>query len=368
MKSKPLWLKWLFCAIPTFIAAIMYFVLPLFPKFTEYFITRGIFRIIAFPYEWIMSVFPFSVTEIVVLLLIPAIIILIAFWIFKIIRSENKKKTTEIGLRFAAWCFSLFLLIFMIMDGANFSRLSVSELLELPNKTYTAEDLCKITSHLAEKASKSRENLPEDKNGNAIFTVSQSKILELADDSYNNIKEDYLFLKTAVYRVKPVMLSYYWSFTGYTGVYCPWLGEASVNVDVPDYSVPHTAAHEIAHTMGFAKENECNFLAWLACSTSNLPDYEYSGYLQAYIYCSNALYKADKELFKIAYSNCSKGMINDLINHSEYWDKFEGEVMESSQDFNDSFIKVNGVESGILSYDEMVELLLRYYHKIGFIN
>ena len=35
--------------------------------------------------------------------------------------------------------------------------------------------------------------------------------------------------------------------------------------------------------------------------------------------------------------------------------------MEASQNFNDSFIKSNRVESGILSYNLMVELLLRYY-------
>ena len=38
--------------------------------------------------------------------------------------------------------------------------------------------------------------------------------------------------------------------------------------------------------------------------------------------------------------------------------------MEASQDFNDSFIKANRVESGILSYGLMVELLLRYYDTV----
>lgn len=125
----------------------------------------------------------------------------------------------------------------------------------------------------------------------------------------------------------------------------------------------HTATHELAHTMGFAKENECNFLAWLACSVSNQPDYVYSGYLQAFIYCSNALYKADKELWRQAYAKCSDGLIRDLKQRSDYWKSFEGEIQYSSQKFNDSFIKANGVESGVFSYNEMVELMLRYYDK-----
>lgn len=363
MKQRKLWLKWVFCIIPAVIALLMYFILPHFPRFTEYVFARIVFRITTFPVEWIASVLPFSLTETVVVLCIPATLTLLTLWIIRIIRSKTKKQTIEKGVRFTAWCLSLALLIFMLNDGANFSRLSVSELLKLPDKQYTADELYILTSDLAIKASAARTKLKEDENGYAVLSVSQSELLLLADDCYDSLKQEYPFLVTAVWRVKPVILSRAWSYTGYTGVYCPWLPEASINVDVPDCDLGHTAAHEIAHTIGFAKENECNFLGWLACSKSGQIDYEYSGHLQAFIYCSNALYDADRELWKKAYENCSDGVIRDLKQRREYWKQFEGEVMESSQSFNDTFIKVNGVESGVLSYDEMVELMLKYYDK-----
>lgn len=197
----------------------------------------------------------------------------------------------------------------------------------------------------------------------ASYMDYSDKLLLLTDECYGELRKEYPFLKSSTWCVKSVQLSYWWSFTGTTGVYCPWLGEASVNTDVPVYDLGYTAAHEVAHTMGFAKENECNFLAWLACKSSGQSDYTYSGYLQAYVYCSNALYKADKDLWAEAYANCSEGMIRDLKQSSEYWDAFEGDVQEVSQSLNDSFIKANGVESGTLSYSEMVELMLRYYDK-----
>ena len=367
MKNKSLFIKWIWCFIPLALAAVMYFVLPYFPRFTEYAITRGLFRVIAFPYEWIMSIFPFSVTEIVVLLILPVLITLLVIWIIRIVKSEKRSSTVEKGCRFIAWCVSLFLLIFMIMDGANFNRIPTGELLELPNREYTAEDLYAVTSDLALKASLARENLKEDKDGCAVLTVKKSELLLLADDCYKAIQKDYPFLKTATWRVKPVMLSHLWSYTGTTGVYCPWLAESNVNTDVPDFELGHTAAHEVAHTMGFAKENECNFLAWLACAESGQPDYVYSGHLNAYVYCSNALYKADKELWRKSAANCSAGVIRDLKKNNEYWKSFEGEVQETSQKVNDTFIKVNGVESGVLSYNQMVELMLRYYEKLGVI-
>ena len=363
MKSKSLYLKWLFCATPAIIGLLLYFILPFFPYFTEYVFARFIFRIVAFPLEWIVSILPISITEIVVVLCIPAILTLLIVWIVRIIRSKEKKRTAERGVRFTAWCISLALLIFMLNDGVNFSRLPVTELLKLPDRRYTADELYTLTSDLAIKASEAREKLKEDENGIITLSVPQSELLLKADDCYDNLTDEYPFLITGVWRVKPVILSHEWSYTGFTGVYCPWLLEANVNVDVPVFGLGHTATHEIAHTMGFAKENECNFLAWLACSKSGQPDFEYSGHLKAFVYCSNALYDADRELWKKAYRNCSDGVLRDLKYRNDYWKQFEGEVMDSSQDFNDTFIKVNGVESGVLSYDQMVELMLKYYDK-----
>ncbi len=359
--SHKLWVKWVFCAIPLFTAGLMYFFLPFFPKFTEYIISRGLFRIIGIPTQWIMSVFPFSVTEMIVLLSAPVLLTLAVIWIIRIVKSSNKKQTAERGIRFVSWCLSLAALLFMIMHGANYSRLSTAELLGLPSRAYTANDLYLLTADLAKKASAAREKLPEDENGCVVLTTSKSEFLLAADNCYDNLQKTCPFLKTGVWRVKSVMLSHYWSYTGITGVYCPWTGESNINTDTPQSGWGHTAAHELAHTMGFAREDDCNFLGWLACSVSGNPDYEYSGHLAAYIYCSNALYSADRELWKKAKQNCSDGMVRDMRQKNAYWQSFEGDVMETSESFNDSFIKANGDQNGILSYSHVVELLLRYY-------
>ncbi|MBQ8202709.1 MAG: DUF3810 domain-containing protein [Clostridia bacterium] len=367
MNKSKLWVKWILALIPALIAALMYFILPHFPEFTENIITLGIFKIFSLPFQWLVSILPFSLTEAVVLLGIPILIILLVIWIIRIVKSQKPSKNLERGFRFIAFCLSLLLLIFMVMDGANFSRKPIGQLLDLPDGKYTADDLYKVTCDLALNASKAREVLPEDENGCVTLSVSQNKLLLLADDCFDSLKEEYPFMTTGVWRVKSVALSHLWSYTGYTGVYCPWLSEASINTDVPASELGHTAAHEIAHTVGFARENECNFIGFLACSGSSQADYKYSGYLAAFIYCSNALYKADKELWRDAYGNLSDGVLRDIKQRGEYWDSFSGEVMESSQAVNDTFIKANGDKNGVLSYNLMVELMLRYYDKNGLI-
>ncbi len=360
-KKRPLWQKWLFAVLPLVVAACAYVLLPLIPKFTEYVFVRGVFRGLCVPLTFLLSLIPFSVTELAVLLAIPAILCLTGIFVYRLIKRADRKSVAEKGARFVCWCISLAALIFMIMDGGNFSRLSVGELLSLNDKTYDAAFLQQVTVDIAKKTSAARLSVTEDENGCMQLSGGLHHALLTADDCYHNLKTTYPFLRTGVWRVKPVALSRFWSYTGYTGVYCPWLGEVSVNVDMPQSSIYYTATHEIAHTMGFAREDACNFFAFLACSTSDIPDAVYSGYLSAFVYCYNALYAYDPALCADVRAVCSDGVFRDLKQRNTYWKQFEGEVMTSSQDFNDAFIKVNGVESGVLSYNQVVSLILRYY-------
>lgn len=359
--KTPLWRKWLYACIPLILAVLLYFLLPLFPQFTEYVFVRVVFRICSVPLSWLLSILPFSMTELIVVACIPTLLTLLGIFIYRLIRRDDRKQIAEKGARFVCWCVSVAALVFMVMDGGNFSRLSIGELMELNDNEYDAAFLQQVTVDLAKKSSAARALVAEDENGCMILSDSIGETLLKADDCYDNLKTAYPFLRTGVWRVKGVALSYYWSYTGYTGVYCPWLGEVSINVDMPHSSVYSTAAHEIAHTMGFAREDACNFLAYLACTTSNIPDAVYAGYLDAFVSCYNALYSYDPSLCADAYAACSDGVIRDLKQSAAYWKQFEGEVMDSSQSFNDTFIKVNGVESGVLSYNEVVSLILRYY-------
>ena len=360
-KPWPLWLKWIFCILPLSLAAVLYFALPLFPQFTEYVFARGIFRLFAAPLNWLISVFPFSVTEIVVICAIPALLCLLTAFIYRLIRRKQRGKTIESSVRFVCLCLSLAAFMYMIMHGGNYNRLSVGELLQLNNSTYDADFLTAVTADLAKKASAAREQVAEDQNGCMILSDSMSKTLANADDSYDTLKKTYPFLSGGTWRAKSVMLSHYWSYTGITGVYCPWLGESNVNTDVPHSEIPHTAAHELAHTMGFSREDACNFIAYLGCITSDDPDYVYAGYVSAFIYCSNALHAYDASARKEATAYCSDGVLRDLRQRNTYWKGFQGQVMDTSEEVNDAFIKANGVDSGVLNYDEVVSLILRYY-------
>lgn len=351
-------LRWL---LPALCALLLYLILPHFPQVTETVFSRGLFRGLNAVLGGAVGLLPFSLTELAAVLALPA---LIAVVVWRIVRYRRGKR----GGRFwrgIAWTLSSLLLLYMLMHGVNFYRQPASELMQLGAASRDPKQLQTLSMYLARQASAARELLPEDADGVAVPELTLSEILTSAGEGYDLLEETYPFLHGTTHRVKPVQLSHWWSYTGITGMYFPMLAEANVNIDVPLFSVPATAAHELAHTRGFAREDECNFFACLSCFSHPSPGFRYSGYVLAYIHCANALYDYNPELWKEAYACCSEGMRRDLRAQNAYWDQFKGKVEEISSSVNNGFLQAQGSAEGVLSYNRVVELLLAYYGQGG---
>mgnify|MGYP000844914845 FL=1 len=152
------------------------------------------------------------------------------------------------------------------------------------------------------------------------------------------------------------------SIIDFTGFYCPYTGEANVNVDSPACLLPSTAAHEMAHQRGIASEQECNFLAILASTTSGNPAYVYSGYLMGFIHLGNALYRVDPETYWTIRDQLPETVEADLAYNNAYWDQFRDSVVQqASNRIYDGMLKAYGDENGIASYGTVVDLLVAYY-------
>ena len=357
--------------IPLALAVLMYLLLPRMPSVTETVFSRGIFRFFTCTVGWLIAQIPVSLTELVLLAIPPLLIILLTVGIVGSIR-ERRGRTAHADqprfhsvlfvLRTLAWSVSCLLFFYMLLHGANYYRLTATELMELPQgRAYSDEQVLRLCQNFADRAAIERGSLAEDEQGCMRLSASRHDTLTHAGDGYDVIDDRYPFLHSTVGAAKPVLCSHLWSYTGMTGVYCPFLLETNVNIDQPDFAVPFTAAHELAHIRGFAREDECNFFACLACFEHPSADYRYSGYMLAYIYTYNELYRRDPALCEQADAHGSDAVRRDLAAHSAYWDAFEGSVQDLSASLNDSFISSQGVEAGGDSYDRVVDLLLAYF-------
>ena len=151
------------------------------------------------------------------------------------------------------------------------------------------------------------------------------------------------------------------SAMNFTGVYFAFTGESNINVDAPACLIPSTIAHELSHQRGIASEQECNFLAVLASTTSGSPVYAYSGWLMGYIHLGNALYRADPEAWQAIRDSLPDTVQADLAYNNAYWASFEGAAADASQKVYDTILKGYGQADGIRSYGTVVDLLVAYY-------
>jgi hypothetical protein len=153
------------------------------------------------------------------------------------------------------------------------------------------------------------------------------------------------------------------SYLHLAGIYSPFTVEANYNRAMPPGDIPFSICHELAHLCGYAREDEANFIAFLACRESGVADLHYSGLLNTLTYVLNALY-ADISLeeYRGLYQKLPEQVLRDLQQNAAYWRSFAGPVSELSSKVNDVYLKANNQPEGIKSYGRMVDLLLAYYY------
>ena len=122
--------------------------------------------------------------------------------------------------------------------------------------------------------------------------------------------------------------------------------------------------HELTHFRGFMREDEANFLSYLACMGSERADFRYSGSLMAFEYAFDALYDEDRELAAEIAQQCGSGMIRDIRAEDDYWRPYRNTaVSEMSGEIYEGYLQSNNQQSGLKSYGEMIDLLLAYYRE-----
>ena len=173
------------------------------------------------------------------------------------------------------------------------------------------------------------------------------------------LAEQYPVLERPLYSPpKPVLASELMSYANIGGMFFPFTMESNINVDNPFFVVPWTMAHELAHQCGFMREDEANFIAYLACKESDDALMRYSGYLLAYDNAVSALRKVDPEAASAIGSGLSAAVRRDLAQRAEHWAQYEGPVQDVSNAANDTYLKANNQADGMRSYGRMVDLLL----------
>lgn len=302
---------------------------------------------------------PFSVAELLYVLAAVTAVVLLVLMVRYLVRSRQRGRA---AYRCALFVLDLFLTVcaaFSLLWGANYYADDFCNRSGLSPEPVAYEDLVRVTQYFADNLAEASTHIARDENG--LFTADRQEILAYADSVYDCLYEEFPFLDLPDHAPKGIFCSKIMSAMNFTGFYFPFTGESNVNMDSPAMLLASTCAHELAHQRGIASEQQCNFLAILACTRCGDANYHYAGWLLGYIHLSNALYRADREAWQEVRDSLPAEVLADLRCNSAYWSNYRGLTARFTQSLNDKMIRSYGDTLGTQSYGAVVDLLVGYY-------
>lgn len=234
--------------------------------------------------------------------------------------------------------------------GINYYRLPFSVELNLPAGRSSVEELKGLCEYLTDRVNESAD---ESLYNRQWDVWGQQAMRELG--------QQYPGLAGYYPRPKPVTVSWILSVQQLCGIYSPFTVEANYNREMTDYNIPHTICHELSHLRGYMREDEANFIGYLACINSDQKPFRYSGYLTGWVYATNALAGQDRESYRELRERLLPQVEQDLNDNTWFWNQYEGKVAEVSNQVNDTYLKINNQQEGVRTYGRMVDLMLAYH-------
>lgn len=332
------------------------------PSFTEKYFTQSVFPKIRSVTGYLATVADFSITELVLLIVILTFISCVIAAVIKIFAKRFRISSLLRNLCIVLFIFTVLLNIFNLTGGINYYNETLDKKLALDVKPRTENQLYGLCVYLRGEANKLRQSVAVNSDG--TFSINDTdRYMQLAADAVEQIEE----INPKGTEIPPAKSADYMSGTmrllGISGIHMPFFSESTINSDQPALLLPFTAAHECAHYMGIMREDEANFTAYLACVGSDDVNMRYSGTMGALLYASNELYNVNKSLYRELLNGYSDDLIRDIKSYAEYWNQGDGIFSDISSEINDAYLKYNGSPSGEASYGKMTDLLLAYYAK-----
>ena len=253
----------------------------------------------------------------------------------------------------------LMVFLFMGLWGLNHFAPTIGEQTGLEVGEYSVDQLKQAAAWYAEQASFYAEGVERDGNGDVILPEFED-LSDEAGECYGRLAEYNERFAVSVPRVKPLLVSEAFAYMGTSGIFVCYTGEASVSTESFGLTQPFTICHELGHSLAVAREDEANYLAFLACRASQDELFRYSGYYCAFIYCYNALYAESPSAAKSLWDRCSEEMLHDSDVHVEHNKQYEGKVQDTAQAVNDAYLKTFD-EAGVKSYGLVVDYLIAEY-------
>jgi len=365
-------LLWLGAPVLFITGLVLLFISDRFPGFAHWY-SANIFPVFVHTIGRFWGLFPFSAFEILSIALMLFIVVCIVRAVVGYIKSRRrsfiywheaksiKSRIRTIALRLMYSLAALFLM-FVLTAGINYRRESFAYHAGIAVRDFTLDELEQLYFLLIERAEILAYEIETDESDR--FLLAPEGMHDNARQSMYELNRLYGGLGTFFPRAKAPFFSRGLSHLNIGGFFSPWTMEAHYNGEMPRQSIPFIINHELAHVAGHMREDEANFIAYLASRNSGHVDFQYSAVYIAISYVLNDLRRSvSREQYAELYAMLPAQLGRDFAAAREFWQNFQGRPAEVSTRANDAYLRANRQPDGVLSYGRMVELLLAYYKR-----
>ena len=237
--------------------------------------------------------------------------------------------------------------------------------IDLSSDISDGERLINVYNTVVDNINKLSSKMKRDSDGDLIKNYSYNE----CKTALRNISDRFTCLSGYYPSPKEIYYSDIMTQQYLAGIYFPFSMEANYNKLMYISNMPSTICHELSHLKGYIRENEANFLSFVACIESDNEFIQYSGYLSVFYYLLDDIETYATEEEKANMHKTDKRAYDDTIfvkedvfNEIEEKSLVSTDTLSDATDkFIDSNLKINGVSSGMDNYNEVVRLLIFYY-------
>ncbi len=346
-------------AIILFVEIIALKIVAEFPLAIDRFYTNSFYRAFAKLLRYIFGWIPFSMGDVVYFL----IGIYLIYYLVRLFKNWKTRKQKVVGHILRTMVY--FYLIFNLFWGLNYYKTPLNETLNI-GKEYSDEQLLVFTERLINKTNEIHRLLVDNDSLKVVFPYDRNYVFDANVKSYGTLSQKFAPAEYKVQSTKISLLSKPLTYMGFSGYLNPFTNEAQVNGLMPMATFPTTAAHEMAHQLGFASESEANFVGFLASINNGDKYFRYSGYAFALRYCLSNWAVRNPDVLEMLKPKIHSGIIKNYKESSEFWEQYQSFIEVGFKMFYDKFLKANQQQEGLDSYSRFVDLLVNYYtvHKL----
>jgi hypothetical protein len=328
-----------------------------FPDFIENYYSNGFYPIISKIFRYALGWIPFSFGD----LIYAFSIVFLIRWFIKNRRRIIKDTKNWLVDVFAA--ISVIYFAFHLLWGMNYYRQPLHENLNFGSE-YTTKQLLNVTKHLIVKSNAAHLRLSKNDSTKIEFPYSKTDILKKVPLGYDQLKKKYPHLAYNPKSIKKSLFSIPLTYMGFSGYLNPLTNEAQADALIPSFKFPTTASHEVAHQLGYAAENEANFIGFLAAINHKDLYFQYSGHTFGLRHCLIEIYKRDPEIYEELRQTINPGILKNYQEVQDFWNSYQNPTEPFFKFTYNNFLKANNQKDGMESYSYVIALIVHYYEDL----